>query len=299
MKFHQNKKNIEFRVGFFSIIAILILAISYSWFTGVIENRKYTTVKVHFENAGNLEIGSNVTINGVKKGRVKNLQVSSDGVVVHLLVELDFPMQEGTEFYILESNLMGDVLIEIIPGKGKGILDLEEIQTGEKSYGLTKLVVELSEVVNGLESMMNGIYDNDGFLQNLRAVVDTSLVIVSKISSSYNRNSKEVEKLIANTSAISENLARLISENEENVTETITQTADVVKEIKATLTEMEKASSNIQAITEKILQEDNSLNKLITEKELYENLLNATANLDSLLKDIKKNPKKYFKIKVF
>ena len=299
MKFHQNKKNIEFRVGFFSIIAILILAISYSWFTGVIENRKYTTVKVHFENAGNLEIGSDVTINGVKKGRVKDLQVSSDGVVVHLLVELDFPMQEGTEFYILESNLMGDVLIEIIPGKGKGILDLEEIQTGEKSYGLTKLVVELSEVVNGLESMMNGIYDNDGFLQNLRAVVDTSLVIVSKINSSYNRNSKEVEKLIANTSAISENLARLISENEENVTETITQTADVVKEIKATLTEMEKASSNIQAITEKILQEDNSLNKLITEKELYENLLNATANLDSLLKDIKKNPKKYFKIKVF
>ncbi len=299
MKFHQNKKNIEFRVGFFSIIAILILAISYSWFTGVLENRKYTTVKVHFENAGNLEIGSDVTMNGVKKGRVKDLQVSSDGVVVHLLVELDFTMQEGTEFYILESNLMGDVLVEIIPGKGEGTLNLEEIQIGEKSYGLTKLVAELSEVVNGLESMMNGIYDNDGFLQNLRAIVDTSLVIVSKISSSYNRNSAEIEKIIANSSAISENLARLISENEENITETITQTADVMKGIKTTLTEMEKASSNIQVITEKILQEDNTLNKLITEKELYENLLQATANLDSLLKDIKKNPKKYFKIKVF
>ena len=299
MKFHQNKKNIEFRVGFFSIIAILILAICYSWFTGVMENRKYTTVRVHFENAGNLEIGSDVTINGVKKGRVKDLQVSSDGVVVHVLVELDFTMQEGTEFYILESNLMGDVLVEIIPGKGVGTLNLEEIQTGEKSYGLTKLVAELSEVVNSLESMMNGIYDNDGFLQNLRAVVDTSLEIVSKINSSYNRNSDEVEKLISNTSAISENLARLISENEENVTETITQAADVMKEIKVTLSEMEKASGNIQAITEKILQEDNSLNKLITEKELYENLLQATANLDSLLKDIKKNPKKYFQIKVF
>jgi phospholipid/cholesterol/gamma-HCH transport system substrate-binding protein len=147
--------------------------------------------------------------------------------------------------------------------------------------------------------MMNGIYDNDGFLQNLRAVVDTSLVIVSKISSSYNRNSAEIEKMIANSSAISENLARLIRENEENITETITQTADVMKDIKTTLTEMEKASSNIQAITEKILQEDNTLNKLITEKELYENLLQATANLNSLLKDIKKNPKKYFKIKVF
>ena len=299
MKFHQNKKNIEFRVGFFSIIAVLILVICYSWFTGVMENRKYTTVKVHFENAGNLEIGSDVTINGVKKGRVKDLQVSSDGVIMHLLAELDFPLQEGTEFYILESNLMGDVLVEIIPGKGKGTLNLVEIQTGKKSYGLTKLVAELSKVVNSLESMMNGIYDNDGFLQNLRAVVDTSLVIVSKMNSSYNRNSKEVEKLIANTSAISENLARLISENEENITETITQTADVMKEIKITLSEMEKASGNIQAITEKILQEDNSLNKLITEKELYENLLRATANLDSLLKDIKKNPKKYFKIKVF
>ncbi|MCK4654177.1 MAG: MCE family protein, partial [Candidatus Cloacimonetes bacterium] len=98
MRFHQNKKSIEFKVGLFSIIAIVILIACYSWFTEIMESRKYTPLKVKFKNAGNIEIGSTITVHGVKKGRVKELKIEDDGVVVFLQVELDFPLKEGTKF---------------------------------------------------------------------------------------------------------------------------------------------------------------------------------------------------------
>ena len=299
MRFHQNKKSIEFKVGLFSIIAIVILIACYSWFTEIMESRKYTPLKVKFKNAGNIEIGSTITVHGVKKGRVKELKIEDDGVVVFLQVELDFPLKEGTKFFILESNLMGDVLLEIIPGGEEQVLDLELIQTGEKNYGLTKLVAELSEVVYGIESILSRITNKEGFLENLQSIVDTSNVIINKINKSIDSNSAEIDKLISNASEISERLSRIIKNNEENINQTFALSSEVITKLNKTLNKMEDVTQNFQEISDKMLQEDSSFNRLITEKDLYENLLKATVSLDSLLKDIKENPKRYFKIKVF
>jgi len=56
---------------------------------------------------------------------------------------------------------------------------------------------------------------------------------------------------------------------------------------------------NFRDLSTKLVEEDSSFNKIITEKELYEKLLKSAVSLDSLLIDIKKNPGKYFKVKVF
>ncbi len=299
MKFYQNKKSIEFKVGLFSIVAVIILVVCYSWFTDILESRKYTNLKVKFENAGNIENGSTVTIHGVKKGRVKELEIEADGVVVLLQVELDFPLKKGTKFYILESNLMGDVLVEIVPGRQEELLNLDEVQNGEISYGLTKLVSEFSEVICDLQSIMEIITKDGQFVKNLQSIVDTSVVMVNKINSSIDINAVKIDKLITNASNISERLSKLIEENQEDLSSSVSLTSNVLEKLDKNLLEMNEITENFKMLSQMMLNEESTFNKIISEKELYENLLNTSASLDSLLKDIKKNPKKYFKIKVF
>ncbi|MCK4654623.1 MAG: hypothetical protein KAU01_09255, partial [Candidatus Cloacimonetes bacterium] len=103
----------------------------------------------------------------------------------------------------------------------------------------------------------------------------------------------------SNASEISERLSRIIKNNEENINQTFALSSEVITKLNKTLNKMEDVTQNFQEISDKMLQEDSSFNRLITEKDLYENLLKATVSLDSLLKDIKENPKRYFKIKVF
>ncbi len=299
MKFYQNKKSLEFKVGLFVIVAIIILVVSYSWFTEILESRKYTNLKVKFENAGNIELGSTVTINGVKKGRVKELKIEVDGVVILLQAEIEFPLKKGTKFYILESNLMGDVLLEIVPGRQGELLNLGEVQNGEKSYGLTKLVSELSEVIFELQSIMEIVTKDGEFVRNLQSIVDTSVVMVNKINNSIDVNAGKIDKLITNASNISERLSRLIEDNQEDFSSSVSLTSNVLEKLDKNLLEMNEITENFKLLSKKMLNEESTFNKIISEEELYENLLKSSASLDSLLKDIKKNPKKYFKIKVF
>ena len=299
MKFHKDKKNTEYQVGLFTIVTLLILIFGYSWLTEVLESRKYTKLEVSFPNAANVEIGSTVTINGVKKGRVESIQVNPDGVVLILLVELDFGLMEGTQFYILESNLMGEVQVEIIPGNLEKELDTSAIQIGERHYGMTKLIAELSEIVYGLKDIMSTVSGDDNIMNDFQAIVDTSRVVINKFNKVLDSNEAKLSELLENSSKASRQLADFIESNEDKVTDTFALSKQAIEEFNSVLAEIRSMTSSVQNLSDKVMNEDNSINRLITEKELYENLIKATSSMDSLLIDIKKNPKRYFKIEVF
>jgi len=299
MKFYQDKKSVEFRVGLFTLIAIIILVLGYSWFMEVMENRKYTEIKVKFSNAGNIEPGSAVSILGVKKGRVKDISIASDGVTLNLQAELDFPLKKDTEFYIIETDIMGDVQVEIIPGQDNEMLDLSLVHYGFRNQGFSGFVSQMGALVRDVQELMNSISEDKEFIKGLFSFADSSQSFINKLNKSYDKNSENIENLIANASSISDKLSKIISQNEESINSSLNLTNEVLNDFSSTLSEMDIVVKNFRDLSTKLVEEDSSFNKIITEKELYEKLLKSAVSLDSLLIDIKKNPRKYFKIKVF
>ncbi len=298
MKFYQNKKSTEFKVGLFTLVAIIVLATSYLWFTEALQGKDMTIVKVKFHNAGNVEVGSSVTVSGVKKGRVKKIEVAPDGVIIDLQVKIDFPLREGTQFSVIESNLMGDVQVEIIPGSEEKNLDLTQVQSGEKRYGLMKLVSELSSVVVDFQFIIDKIAGDETFVMQIDAVIDTTQMVISKINRSLDKNTEEFERLIINANQLTAKLNKLVTTNEKSISNSMEKSSEVIASINSTLDDIKETSTSIRNITEKMQGEKSSINKLMSEDALYENLMRSSARLDSLLKDIKENPKRYFNIKI-
>ncbi len=299
MKFYQDKKSAEFKVGLFTLLAIIILVLGYSWFMEVMENRKYIEIKVKFSNAGNIEKGSAVSILGVKKGRVKDISIESDGVTLNLQAELDFPLKKGTEFFIIETDIMGDVQVEIIPGQDNEMLDLSLVHYGFRNQGISGFVSQLGILVRDVQELMNSISEDKEFIKGLFSFADSSQSFINKLNKSYDKNSENIENLIANASSISNKLETIISQNEESINSSLSLTNKVLNDFNSTLSEMDIVVKNFRELSTKLVEEDSSFNKMITEKELYEKLLKSAVSLDSLLIDIKKNPGKYFKVKVF
>lgn len=298
MKFYQNKRNTEFKVGLFTIVAIIVLAASYMWFTEVLQRKNMTIVKVKFNNAGNVEVGSSVTVNGVKKGRVKKIEIAPDGVVIYLQVKIDFPLREDTQFSVIESNLMGDVLVEIIPGSDGEFLNLTKIQNGEKRHGMMKLVAELSDVVTDFQNITDRILGDNNLVMQIDSVIDTTQTVINKINRSLDKNTEEFERLIINANQLTAKLNKLVTTNEESISNSMERSSEVIASINSTLDDMKETSKSIRNITEKMQSEKSSINKLMSEDVLYENLMRSSVRLDSLLKDIKENPKRYFNIKI-
>ena len=58
-------------------------------------------------------------------------------------------------------------------------------------------------------------------------------------------------------------------------------------------------TANLSELTTKLNSKDSSLGMLINDPSLYEHLDNSVISLDSLLIDLRKNPKRYVTFKVF
>lgn len=194
---------------------------------------------------------------------------------------------------------MGDVQVEIIPGKSNIPLDLKAVHQGRVKAGMGMLISEMSEVVIELKLVLSEFRRDDGMLNNARAVIDTSLQLVSDLKDSFNRNSRSIDNIVAKSAEVSRQISQIITENKDDLNKGFDAVTEITEELKLTLTEFRKTSESIRGLSNKVSSEGSAINRLISEEDLYDNLQQSISRLDSLLQDIEENPKKYFKFSVF
>ena len=299
LEIKPNKKSIETKVGIFSLFAIVVTIIAYSWLTGFLQKREMTDLKAKFNFAGKIEKGSPVSIFGVEKGKVIKIEVLKDGILVYFRVKLDFPLTEGTEFLIRDTDLMGGVVLAILPGKGTKPLDLQKIQTGSKVVGMENIIVEMSRISAGLNEFFDKVGDIGSLITNLQSIVENSQKTVITVNSSIQKNSVRIEEIIKNLEITSTAVSEILAENKNSINSTLQTLPKLLSDMETSLKQMNELSANFGKISQKMTKADGSFQRLISEKDLYDNLLKSAADLDSLILDIKNNPKKYFKVKVF
>ena len=114
-----------------------------------------------------------------------------------------------------------------------------------------------------LDSM---IYYNDSRVNNI-------LLNVESITSNLHNNNESLGNVIKNFESISDSLAK-------------SQIRSTINKIDASLKHFEDVITNIN-------NGEGSLGLLVNDKNLYNNLSSASSQLDQLLADIKKRPKRY------
>jgi phospholipid/cholesterol/gamma-HCH transport system substrate-binding protein len=112
--------------------------------------------------------------------------------------------------------------------------------------------------------------------------------------------SKRVNNILENAESISLNLKN----NNETISGILGNLNQVTDDIakanfKETLGSASKAVSDLQLVVDKINNGNGSIGLLINDEKLYQNLNNASQNLDNLMIDIKANPKRYVSFSVF
>ncbi len=63
--------------------------------------------------------------------------------------------------------------------------------------------------------------------------------------------------------------------------------------------QMSEALVRINALAKKLEDGDGTLGKALNDKTLYLDASHAVAELDSLLKDLRRNPQRYLKVEIF
>ncbi len=298
--FFKDRKNIELKVGIFTIITIILLIISYSYLTDLIAKQKYTEIKIIFPNVNNLEPGNNVTINGLKRGRVKNISIVKEGIQVAILVDLEFPLKHDTQFIIKESDLMGNHQIDIIPGSENKDLALNEVQYGVSRQGLTDLVYRMNSMAENVERIFKKFENADNLLENLNNFLTSGNNSLKQIDNFFGPSQKnDMKSMIYHLNITTKELSSFILNNKDEIQSAISNTSLAFERLNNTLSIVDSATVYLLEAGKKLNETDNNAGMLLNDKQLYKNLLRSSEKVDSLLIDVKENPRRYFRITIF
>ncbi|MDE6480777.1 MAG: MlaD family protein [Muribaculaceae bacterium] len=295
--------NREFAIGLSVIVAILILIFGIDFLKGINLFRPAHYYLAYYDNVDELTVSSPVLINGYKVGQVRevNFNYTKPDKKVEVVMALDknLKLPEGTVAEI-GTTLLSGARIELTMGKGPELLPSgSELQTGIKA-GL------MSSVQDGLMPAITGILPKvDSLLYNLNL-----LVADPALTASIARLDGITNNLLATTQGLNSTMNNQVPRLANNTVK-ITQSLDTIVgnlgqlsyqlktlPLDATMDNVNQLTANLTQFSKQLNDKKSSLGLLTSDPALYNNLNRVSADIDSLIVDIKKNPKRYISIKL-
>lgn len=295
-------------IGFImlSIIAILIWGISFLKGKNILtKNQEFYAI---FQRIDGLEKASPVYLNGYRVGLVEDIYFHPDKsgrLVVQLSVRNNINIPMNSELVLYNHDFLGTKALRLDYSNSHKFENAGDTLNSHFESGLTEQLAEqlmpvkekAERLIVSMDTMINVINHSDKqikstltnlsegseefkyLMKNQRRRLGKIIENAESISNNLEENNEQISNILTNFSAVSDSLA------DANVGQTIRNATS--------------ALGNFQAILTKIEQGDGSLGQLVNNDSLYNNLENASSDLDSLLIDMKERPGRYIHFSVF
>ena len=305
----------ELKAGVIALLAIVGFVLLFQFMKG---KSLFTTDNIFYakyDNVEGLAQSSPVSINGLKVGQVDKIipQTTKDGrihFIVKITVDNDFQFSKNSTLEIFEPGLMSgkEMRVNLAYG-GTTAKDGDTLQGAFKLSMLNSLssqVVpvkdQLQVVLHRVDSLManaNQIVDAQNraeiraLLSNLNRTVSALEATAGSVNSLVGNNDPKLQKVLDDAS-LSMQSGKVTLDKYGNLAESID-----TKKLNATIANLDATVGKLNQVIVGIDNGQGSLGKLMKDEQLYNNLNSASNNLNSLIEDMKANPKRYINFSVF
>ncbi|MFW5726771.1 MAG: MlaD family protein, partial [bacterium] len=181
----------------------------------------------------------------------------------------------------------GDTLIaekevgiaQLVQAKTLPIVDQLDSTITKFNFLLSALVRDTSSVSNTLENVEQTTLEAEYLISENRRDINSIVANLRQISDALSDTNDGVGPLMSKLNRLTDELNEL--------------------QLQATVQKIDSTMANLQAITQKIEQQEGTLGKLAGDDSLYVNLNQTITDLDSLLIDLRENPKRYVRFSIF
>ncbi len=297
----MDSKNIEFRVGVFVIFALAIFILAVVWIQGY--RLRQDTYKLHviFEEVGSLANGDPVMVAGIRKGKVTDLGLVEGGVEVVIILSNDVVLKKNAVITVKNIGLMGERFVAVKQGKSDELLDISQPFRGSYDTGIPEVMGMMGEMIAELRNLVFALKNSvasDENLQKLSTTIQNFEKLSGSISDYLNRNQDNFDQAAENFLAASRSLNKLISGNAKNVNTTMQRVENISARMETVIGDLEHVSKAAREFADNLNQGDGTLQMMVDDRRLYDDLRKTADNLDDLINDIRENPKKYIQFKV-
>ncbi|WP_213277372.1 MlaD family protein [Chryseobacterium indologenes] len=305
----------ELKAGVITLLAIVGFVVLFQFMKG---KSLFTTDNIFYakyDNVEGLAQSSAVSINGLKVGQVDKIipLTSKDGkinFVVKITVDNKFEFSKNSSLEIFEPGLMSGKEMRVNLAYGgatakdgdtlKGAFKLGTLGSLSSQVGPVK--DQLQVVLHRVDSLManaNLLVDAQNraeikaLLSNLNKTVGALQTTAGSVNNLVGHNDPKLQKVLDDASLTMQS-GKVTLDKYGNLAQSID-----TKQLNATIANLDATVGKLNQVIGGIDKGEGSLGKLMKDDQLYNNLNSASSNLNTLIEDMKANPKRYINFSVF
>jgi phospholipid/cholesterol/gamma-HCH transport system substrate-binding protein len=310
----------EIKVAFFFILAIVILVWGFNFLKGKDLFSSERTFICVYKNVSGLEQSNSIFISGVKVGNISKVYFDerlNGDIIVELTVKNDFPIPRNSISRIFSEDLMGSRAIDIILGdspemakSGDTLMtDVEVSLKDAVNQQILPLKIKAEDLISSIDTMVvaiQGVFNKDirdellTSIRSLRHTIQNLESTTGEIDTLVNTQAGRISHILSNLDAITNNL----EQNSSQISATLQNLADISdtlaqSNIPQIMVNLDRTVANLASISTRIEKGEGTIGLLVNDDKLYRDLEKAAMELNSLVEDIRLNPKRYVRVSVF
>ncbi len=308
----------EIVIGFAILIAALIFFYGFNFLKGknLFSNAKsYYAV---YQRVDGLLPSSAVQLNGFNVGKVESIYFHPDEsgrlIVKFNITEPELKIPNKSQVQVASFDLLGTKGLKLLINPSSELYqEGDTLNSGFETSIRDEVNQQVLPLKNKVESLISqfdsalkivqGVFTED-FQESITSKFGNTMSSLEHIAHTSDKlisdNSGSIKNIMTNLEASTKTL----KDNNQNLTKIIDNTAQITDSLAAidiayTFKKVDKAMSDVSSILEKVENGEGSLGKLLKDESVYNNLDQATLELDKLLEDMRVNPKRYVHLSVF
>lgn len=297
----------EVKVALLAIISLVILYFGFNFLKGSDLFSSSSQYYVVYENVDGLVVSNPVMLNGLSVGRVKAidiLQARGNALLVTIDIDSDLKLTKTTVASLADGGLLGGKLISLGIRPGAALEDQDTLRS-ETVVGLSTL----------LQQKANPVLDNaDSLMRNLNVVTSKfkeTGTILNQLLGTVDRTGVTLQATLAENrvalAAMLKNLNTLsasLLQTEQEIKPLLGKASSFTDSLRAlrlneTVNQANQTVARLQGILQNLESGQGTAGKLLKDEQMYTQLNQTLIDLDKLLVDFRRQPKRYVHFSVF
>ncbi|MBZ0199048.1 MAG: MlaD family protein [Ignavibacteriaceae bacterium] len=285
----KDQRKSEIKVGITLVVSLILFIWILSWAKSFSLSSNEKVLNVQFDNVAGLEVGDQVTVNGVRKGAVEDFDIDGNKAIVKLSLEPDVKLKKDALFAIYMLDLMGGKKVEINPGTSSEPLDYNKTQNGIFNADIPSAMALVGSMQNDLVESLKDLritltsinkYLTDEELQhNIKTSMSNLSIVSSKLNSMIDENRTSIKQLTQNSVELTDEFKTFMKDNKDDISGSL-------KDLRTIAQKTDSLLSKANSFTDEIKNQQNALGKLMYDDEMVADLKASIKRLSELTKII-------------
>jgi phospholipid/cholesterol/gamma-HCH transport system substrate-binding protein len=288
----------EVLVGLLVTVAIIVTVLGSLWLARGGLSKGYP-LYAKFPWGAGLKQGQPVLLVGVNVGYVDEVDLHQDGILVTTLrIAKNYKVPLTSKAAVIPNGIFGDQAVALTPSRPdpRSFNAGDTVPIGPSTPGIAELTSKadsISRSVNAITTALQQELVAAGGIHDLRNAIGATNRLVTEFASIAEEQSRQL-------SATMTSLRRATGAiDPAKVDSTVTNLRTASANMAEMSAQLKETSGKLDLILAKVDSGNGSAAKLLNDPGAYNDVRALLQRMDSLIADIKKNPKRYINVKIF